>query len=398
MHKFKKILLFFMAVIFLCGLNFFKPAFGAEMAVSGTAGAAAQVETGILEELKLFSKAMSAIGQAFVNEVKPRQLLYDAVKGMMAGLGDKFTEFIEPERYALLQMQLKGEYSGIGVLLEIKEGFPVVRSLRQGSSAQKAGILPQDVLLKINGKSTAGLALVAIAPQLRGEAGTKLVLTIRRDATHKTFDIEIARELIEIEAVKDVRMIGKQTGYFWLQGWQEKTVEQVDRAIADLRAKGMKALIIDLRNNDGGLLPSAVAVAERFLEKGKTIVSVSSKIAEQRKDYVSSGQSTLKDVELVVLVNHRSASASEVFSAAMQDHHRASLIGVQTYGKASVQSLVPLDEKSAMKLTTARYKSPAGRFIDHIGLTPDFVVENTPDGQGPDRQVLKAMELLRKYM
>lgn len=376
----------------------FAATLNAQTAAAGPAGTAAGAETGILAELKLFSKALSAIEQAFVNDVQPRQLLYDAVKGMLAGLGDKFTEFIEPARYELLQMQLKGEYSGIGVMLDLKDGFPVVRSLKQGSAAQKAGVLPQDIFLKIDGKPTQGLDLVAIASQLRGAADTHLVLTIRRDAIGKIFDLEIAREMIEIEAVKDVRMIGKHAGYFWLQSWQEKTADQVDKAIRDLRAQGLQALIIDLRNNDGGLLPSAVAVAERFLGAGKAIVSVSSKIAEQRKDYVSSGKAEVPGLELIVLVNQRSASASEVFSAAVQDHRRASLIGVQTYGKASVQSLVPLDEKSAMKLTTARYKSPAGRFIDHVGLTPDFVVENSPDGQGPDRQVLKAMELFRKYM
>ncbi len=362
--------------------------------VSPAAAAQGLPDEGILAELKLFSKAIGAVEQAFVNDVTPRQLLYNAVKGMLAGLGDRYTEFIEPERFKLLQIQLKGEYAGIGAMLEIVDNFPLIRGVRPGSAAEKAGLVPGDKIIRINQVTTEGLPLTEVAPQLRGEAGTSLVLTIRR--AEQVFDIEVVRQMIEIEAVKDVRMIGKKTGYLWLQAWQEKTVDQVSAAVEKLRAQGMRALIIDLRNNDGGLLPMAVALAQSFLEEGQTIVSVSSKLKEQQKDYISEGEHGYADLKLVILVNGRSASASEVFSAAMQDHKRAVLVGTKTFGKASVQSLVPLDEDSAMKMTTARYKSPLGRMIDQVGLMPDFVIEN-PEG-GPDRQVLKAMEILRKYM
>ncbi|MBP9866057.1 MAG: S41 family peptidase [Candidatus Omnitrophica bacterium] len=353
---------------------------------------------GILEELKLFSRALGAIEEAFVNDVQPRQLLYSAVQGMLAGLGDRYTEFIDPKRYALLQIQLKGEYAGIGAMLEIVDNFPAIRSVRPDSAAHKAGLLAGDKIIRINQVTTQGLPLTEIGPKLRGEAGTALVLTIQR-LDGKVFDVEVVRETVQIEAVKDVRMVGKQTGYIWLQQWQEKTVNQVDDAVKKLREQGMRALIIDVRNNDGGLLPMAVSLSKKFLEEGRTIVSVSSKLKEQRKDYISDGdEHSYSDIKLVILVNGRSASASEVFSAAMQDNKRAVLVGVQTFGKASVQSLVPLDENSAMKLTTARYKSPNGRVIDHVGITPDYVIENVPDGQGPDRQVLKAIEILREYM
>lgn len=353
---------------------------------------------GLLEEIKLFSKAIGAIDQAFVGDVTPRSLLYGAVKGMLEGLNDRYTEFIDPKRFSLLQIQLKGEYAGIGAMLEIIDNYPAVRSLRPGSAAMKSGLKPGDRIVRINQVTTEGLALTEIAPQLRGEAGTALILTIMRPSTGQTFDLEIIRETIELEAVKDVRMIGKRTGYLWLQDWQEKTLTQVDHAIESLREQGMKALILDLRNNDGGLLPMAVGLCEKFLAEGEMIVRVESKLVEQRKDYVSEGEHTYSDLKLVVLVNEKSASASEVFSAAMQDHKRAVLVGTKTFGKASVQSLVPLDESSGMKLTTARYKSPEGREIDQVGLMPDFVVENQAAGQGPDRQVLKAIELFRDYM
>lgn len=355
-------------------------------------------DEGILAELKLFSRALGAIEEAFVNDVSPRQLLYSAVQGMLAGLGDRYTEFIDPKRYALLQIQLKGEYAGIGALLEIVDGFPAIRSVRPDSAAQKAGLMAGDKMIRINQVSTQGVPLTEIGPQLRGDAGTSLVLTIQR-LDGRIFDVEVVRETVQIEAVKDVRMIGKQTGYLWIQQWQEKTLDQVEEAVGNLRTQGMKALIIDVRNNDGGLLPMAVGLSKKFLEEGRTIVSVSSKLKEQRKDYISDGgEHIYSDLKLVILVNGKSASASEVFSAAMQDNQRAVLVGVQTFGKASVQSLVPLDEDSAMKLTTARYKSPNGRVIDHVGITPDYVVENVPEGLGPDRQVLKAIELVRDYM
>jgi len=382
-------------VTVLAGLLFLLPAASPK---PSAAPAVAVPDEGILAELKLFSRAIGAIEEAFVNDVKPRQLLYSAVQGMLAGLGDRYTEFIDPKRYALLQIQLKGEYAGIGAMLEIVDDFPAVRSVRPDSAAQKAGLLAGDKIIRINQVTTKGLPLTEIGPQLRGEAGTALVLTIQR-LDGRVFDVEVVRQTIEIEAVKDVRMVGKQTGYLWLQAWQEKTVDQVDAAVKKLREQGMRALIIDVRNNDGGLLPMAVGLSKKFLEKGQMIVKVSSKLKEQKKNYISDGEEhTYTDIKLVILVNGKSASASEVFSAAMQDNKRAVLVGVKTFGKASVQSLVPLDENSAMKLTTARYKSPKGRVIDHVGIIPDHVIENTPDGQGPDRQVLKAFELLREYM
>jgi carboxyl-terminal processing protease len=184
-----------------------------------------------------------------------------------------------------------------------------------------------------------------------------------------------------------------------LSGWQDNTSSQVDQTLKDLKKKGMKALIIDLRNNDGGLLAQAVALAKRFLPKGKKIVSVKSKIPEQRKEYFVSENGNYVNIELVILVNGYSASASEVFSGAMQDHKRATLIGVKTFGKGSVQSVVPFDDVSAMKLTTARYATPSGRVIDMIGLTPDREVANSPDGTpGVDRQILEAITVFKKYM
>ena len=373
------------------------PSLQAEVLENGEANPEEE-EADIIEELKLFSKALAVIQEAYPEDVNQRQLLYKAVDGMLKSL-DKFSEFIEPERYELLQIHMRGEYAGIGATLQLIDNFPAIKDLRPDSAAIKAGLLPEDKIIKINGDTTLGFSLVDAAKLLRGEEETALVLTIQRDRTHETFDVKIVREIVEIESVKDARLVGKSIGYFWIESWQDKTAEQVDKAIESLKKQGMRALIIDLRQNDGGLLPQAVALSERFLEKDKKIVSVDSKIEEQRKEYISTGKNHIGNYPLVILVNQISASASEIFTACMQDHHRGTVIGHQTYGKASVQSVVPLDEKSAMKLTTARYLSPLGRDINHIGLVPDEVVENGPAG-GPntDRQILKALEILREYM
>lgn len=353
-------------------------------------------ENDTLEELKLFSKAMSVIQQGYVLEIKPRQLLYEAVKGMLASL-DRYCEFFDPEKYKLVEMHIKGEYAGIGAILQVVDDYPAIRLIQPGSAAEKAGLQIQDKILKIDGVSMLKKLIPEVAALLRGDAETNVNLRLWRESVKRELDIVVTRQKIEIISVNDVRMVGKKLGYFRIDSFQSNTIKQVDQALRELGEKGMKALIIDLRNNDGGLLPQAVALAERFLPKGKKIVSVHSKIPEQKKKYFSSGKKTVPDYRLVVLVNEVSASASEIFSAAMQDHKRATIVGTKTYGKASVQSVVPLDESTAMKLTTAHYLSPLGRQINGVGLEPDEVVENGGAG-APDQQVIRALALLKDYM
>jgi len=320
------------------------------------------------------------------------------VKGMLGSL-DKFSEFIDPERYKLLQIHMKGEYAGIGAVLQMVNEQVMIRALEPGKPAEKAGLLPGDIILKIDGVSLEKKSVGDVSSLLRGEENTSVVLTIQREAPRKVFDVKIQRQKILIQAIQDARMIGKSLAYFRLAAWQEHTATQADEALAELKKKGMKALVIDLRNNDGGLLTQAVALSERFLPKGKKVVSVQSKIAEQRKEYFVSEKGKYGNIDLVILVNEKSASASEIFSGAMQDYRRATIVGTKTYGKGSVQSVIPLDDVSAMKLTTARYATPSGRVIDMVGLTPDRVIVNGPEGTpGSDRQILEAIAVLKQYM
>lgn len=356
-------------------------------------------ETGaLIEELKLFSKAIGVICEAYPEDVPPRNLLYEAVKGMLGSL-DKFSQFIDPNLYKLVQIQMKGEYAGIGAILQMLNGQVAIRALEPGKPAERAGLQIGDIIMKIDGVSVEKKEIADVSALLRGEANTPVVITIFRGPLGQILDVTIQRQIIEIQSIQDARMVGKSLAYFRLAAWQEHTSTQTDKVLDDLKQKGMQALIIDLRSNDGGLLPQAVSLAEKFLLKDKKIVSVRSKIAEQRKEYVASQKGKYINIPIVILVNEKTASASEVFTGALQDNHRATVVGSQTFGKGSVQSVIPLDDVSAMKLTTAKYATPSGMVIDKIGLTPDKVVANGPEGTpGSDRQILEAITILREYM
>ena len=365
----------------------------AEQAVNAPGGS----DENLIEELKLFSKAIGAIVQAYVEDKNPRDLLYAAVKGMLTGL-DRYSEFIEKERYELLEIHMKGEYAGIGAILEVVDGGPAIKEVQPGSLAEKAGLLADDRIYEVDHKDVRQMAIGDVAALIRGEPEVPVLLTLWRPALNKQMDVEIKREKIEIESVHDVRMVGRAIGYFRISNFQANTADQVDAAIKKLDGMGMEALIIDLRNNNGGLMPQAVALAERFLPKGDKILTVKSKIEAQRAEYISSGEHTIPDLPLVILVNEASASSSEIFSAAVQDHKRATIVGARTFGKASVQSVIPLDDVTAMKLTTARYLSGGGRMIDQVGLTPDIEVPYHQEGETKgDSQILKAVELLKDH-
>lgn len=357
----------------------------------------AQGDEGLITELKLFSKAIGAIWEAYPGNLKPRELLYQAVKGMLGSL-DKYSEFIDPQRYQLLQISMRGEYAGIGAILKMVGPQVAISDVEPGKPGEKAGLLANDIILKIDGISMEKKTIPDVAALLRGDANTPVVVTVLREPSHQILDIKIQRQKIEIQAIQNAHRIGKSLAYMRIAAWQENTTDQADKTLKDLKKKGMKALIIDLRNNDGGLMTQAVSLAERFLPKGKKIVSVQSKIEEQRKDYFSSYEKGSTQLPLVILVNQKTASASEVFSGALQDHRRATIVGVQTFGKGSVQSIIPLDGVSGMKLTTARYVTPTEKVIDGAGLTPDRVVENGPVGTpGEDRQLLEATSILKRY-
>jgi carboxyl-terminal processing protease len=368
------------------------------LAVVGTHPVFAQQVKGvedIMAELQLFSKTLGAILEGYVDDVKPRQMFYEAVRGMMKSL-DPYSEFIDPEKFELMQIGLKGEYAGIGTWIKSEDGFILIEKINEGSAADKAGLLVNDKILKIDGVEIKGKEVAEVGKMLRGEAAAPVKLQIGR--LKKVFDVTINREIVQIEAVKDVRIVGRAIGYMEITDFQEKTDEQAAKALEKLEKDGMKALIIDLRGNPGGLFPQAIGLAQKFLPKGTKLVSVNSKLDVQRQDYSVTSDEKRYEIPMIILVNEMSASASEVFSACMQDHKRATIVGKKTYGKASVQSLVPLDDKAAMKLTTARYVSPNGRKIDGVGIEPDVVVDDgTPDNPQAQNQIKAALEIFKEY-
>ncbi len=353
---------------------------------------------GIIVELKLFSKALGAVLEGYVQPREPRKLLYSAINGMLGTL-DPYSFLIDEEHYKLLKIDMKGEYSGIGAALEIVDKIPVISKIRPGSAAEEFGLKIQDKIMKVDGKSTQGKDVPEVASWLRGEENTTTLLLILRPPEKKPFEVKIQRKKVQIDAVNDVRIVGKAVGYFRIDNWQDHTAEQFDTAYKKLQKGGIKVLIIDLRGNGGGVMTSAIALAERFLAKGEKIIAVDSRIDVQKKDHFSSGDKLLVTIPTIILVNEKSASASEIFSAALQDHKKAMIVGMKTYGKASVQSVLPLDDVSAMKFTTARYMTPNGRFIDGVGIIPDYVVPYGPEGvPNADQQIRKALELFKEYM
>jgi carboxyl-terminal processing protease len=354
--------------------------------------------TPFMGELQLFAKSLSAITEGYVEPREARDLFYEAITGMLASL-DKYSSFVDRRGYELMQIDITGEYGGIGAELLTEDGLPAIKTIYPDGSADKAGLRPHDKILKVDHEDVTHLALPDIAAKIRGELGTEVSLTIRRDVTQETFDITLTRETIEVAAVRDTRIAGRAVGYMRVVNFQENTLEQFDRALDSFVKKKIEALIIDLRNNGGGILPAGIGMAERFIPKGKKIVSVESRVSVQQQEHFSEPTKPLVPIEVVVLVNEGSASASEVFSAAMQHHGKATVVGSKTYGKASVQSVIPLDEVTGMKLTTARYVTPSGAIIDKVGITPDVIVDIDFD-QKPvrDVQLEKALELLKQYM
>jgi carboxyl-terminal processing protease len=354
-------------------------------------------EGSIVPELKLYSKVIGAITQGYVDDVEARYLFYKAVTGITESL-DPYSIFVEKEKFELMEIDIKGEYGGLGAELTFDQELPAISRIFPGGAAEKSGLLVNDKILKVDDEPVAHKPLPQISSLIRGEIDSEVKLTIWRDDTMEVFDVSVVRSRIEVPAVRDAKMVGKSLGYMKVTNFQENTGEQFDKALDDLINQKAKAIIIDLRNNGGGLLPSAIHMASRFLKRDKKIVSVKSKIAVQRKDHLSTGTDVLSGIEVGILINKGSASASEVFTAAMQYHNRATVIGTKSYGKASVQSVVPLDDVTAMKLTTARYLTPSGATIDGVGVTPDIIVDTEASQDSKDPFLDQALEYFKDYV
>lgn len=345
----------------------------------------------IYKALDLFSKVLYIVEKDYVEEVDGQNLVYGAIKGMLGTL-DPYTVFLSPDVYKELKVDTLGRFGGVGIEITLQNGVLTIVSPIEDTPAARAGVRSGDKIVKINGAVTKGMNLADAVRRMRGGKNSKLTLTLYREGVAKPFDVTLTREEIKIKSVK-AEMLEKGVGLARITGFQENTFEELRKALEDLSKQGMKSLIIDLRNNPGGLLEQAIDISDLFLRSG-TIVSTRGRKGpiEVRS---AKGDAIYPELPIVVLVNKGSASASEIVAGALQDNHRAKLIGTQTFGKGSVQTVIDLGEDTGVKLTIARYYTPSGKSIDGIGVAPDFVVE----GEVPtaaEMQEKKKVDVQRK--
>lgn len=349
-------------------------------AADKTSSGAKKEKAELYDQVELFADALSIIRSEYVDQADPKKLMYGAMRGMCESLDD-FSQFMDPDEYDDIQLETKGEFGGVGIEVGMRDGILTVIAPISGTPAEAAGIQSGDKIVKIDGKITRSVEMTDAIKQMRGKPGTMVTFTIWREKENKVFDVPLKRAMIVVHSVKKAAFVDGKIGYIKLAEFQENTPADLDAALKKLEAEGMDALILDLRNNPGGLLDTAVDVAERFLDKDATIVSIRSRDKEQDVTFKSGGRFAHLGYPVVVLVNGGSASAAEIVAGAVQDNKRALVLGTKSFGKASVQTVIPLKDGSAVRLTTASYLTPSGKLIRGKGIVPDVVVEKEPSGK-----------------
>lgn len=355
-----------------------------------------------LEDIELFADVFGSIKNYYVDEVSDSKLIENAIKGMVEGL-DPHSSYLDFKAFQDMEESTMGEFGGLG--LEVTKDPSGVRVISpiDDTPAAKAGVMAGDLIIKIDDKSTADLSLNENVKLMRGKPKTSIVLTIARKGVAKPVVIKLQRDIIKIRSVKS-KELADGLGYIRISQFQERTASDVAKAIEDLNAKKhLKGLVLDLRNNPGGLLNAAIGVSAAFLPKDELVVSTRGRNAEDErkftanradyatskgyKDTIATLPAIAKSVPIVVLINSASASASEIVAGALQDHKRATIMGTRSFGKGSIQTIMPLrmrkDETTGIKITTARYYTPSGRTIQAKGITPDIAVDDTPEGNYP---------------
>jgi len=327
-----------------------------------------------LEDLRIFTKVYDHIRKGYVEEVSDSKLLEYAIKGMLSEL-DPHSSYLDASSFDDLQVNTTGEFGGLGIEVGMENGFVKVISPIDDTPAQKAGIEAGDLIIKLDDKPVKGMSLNEAVKEMRGPKGSELSVTIVREGVDQPFDLVITRDTIKVQSVRS-RIIEEGYGYLRIAQFQVNTGKDVVEAISKLKAEeeNLRGLIIDLRNNPGGVLQASVEVADAFLEEGQ-IVYTKGRIDNADLSYTAKPGDETKGLPVVVLINDGSASASEIVAGALQDHRRAIIMGTQSFGKGSVQTVIPISEERAIKLTTALYFTPNGRSIQAQGIEPDIVVE-----------------------
>ena len=351
-----------------------------------------------LEEIRQFSEVFGAVKQNYVEPVDDKKLMQEAISGMLSGL-DPHSAFLDADAFKDMQSSTQGEFGGLGIEVGAEDGVIKVIAPIDDTPATRAGVKAGDLIIKIDDKVTRGMTLPEAVKLMRGKPRTPITLTIARKGEDKPLEFKLMRDVIRVQSVR-AKMLEPGYGFVRIAQFQERTVDDLVKQIGELYKQApLKGLVLDLRNDPGGLLHSAVGVSAAFLQPRTLVVSTDGRNEDSRRRFIAAPEDYLrgrgedvlqrlppqvKSVPMIVLVNGASASASEIVAGALQDHKRATVIGTQTFGKGSVQTIIPLrldgEGPAAIKLTTARYYTPNGRSIQAKGIVPDFAVEDTPEG------------------
>jgi carboxyl-terminal processing protease len=355
-------------------------AISAVLAVSKIAISGADIDkkksTELFKEVELFSDTLAIIQTDYVDETKPKDLIYGALKGMLSAL-DPHSQFMDPETYNELKVDTEGKFGGLGIEITIKDSLLTVVTPIEDTPAWKAGLKASDRIVKIDNELTRDMTITDAVKKLRGKVGEAVNITVLRESEKKLLDFKIVRAVIKIEDIKTAKILEDGIGYIRLVEFRENTADDLDKALEKLKKAGLSALILDLRNNPGGLLDAAVEVSDKFIARDKIVVSTKGRIANQNMEFKSHAANPIVDLPMVVLINEGSASGSEIVAACLQDYQRAIIVGTKSFGKGSVQTILPLSDGSALRLTTSRYYTPLNHQIHGKGVIPDIVVEES---------------------
>lgn len=329
-------------------------------------------------------------------DVTEEDLVYGALKGMVSAWGDPYTRFVDPQNLKDEEIEMKGEYGGLGIYIGQRDGMTMVISPIEDTPADKAGLKPKDQIVKIEDEMILGWDSHEVVKRLRGKPGTSVTIWVRREGEDSLLRFEIVRQIIKLRSVR-FEMLEDKLGYLRLSQFKIQTAEDVRTALNDLQDQGARGIVLDLRNNGGGLLNSAVDISSFFLDGG-LVVGMKGRVQRANDElYAKPGQ--LCKLPMVVLINEGSASASEIVAGALKDRQRGTLVGQKSFGKGSVQTLFNLPDGSGMYVTIARYHTPSGKVIDHIGLAPEIKVEGEMiKDHSKDEQLKKAIEVLKKQL
>ena len=351
----------------------------------------------IYKKIDLFGEVLEKINNEYVDEVNQSESMDSAINGLLQSL-DPYSAYMSPEIFDEMQTETSGEFGGLGIEVGMESGVVKVISPIDDTPASRAGIKAGDYIVKINDTQVQGKSLTEAVELMRGPVGSSIELTIRRIGEKKALNYKIVREVIQIQSVK-ADLIEKNIGYIRLTSFNENSGKQIEKEIQKLeKNKNVNSYILDLRNNPGGLLSQAIKITDFFLENGEIVSTKSRKANENRKWFAKEGDITNGKV-LIVLINYGSASASEIVAGALKDHKRAILLGENSYGKGSVQSIIPLKNRGAIRLTVAKYYLPSGKSISEVGVSPDIEIDELSDDfrikTETDNQLRYAVKLLK---